>query len=244
VVVLARQATRCAPDLARPGTAAWNRRQGADAHRAGARAGGERHPADLFIAHNLGALPIAIDAARQRNARVGFDAEDFHSGQLSPEREPPHAPITESIERRCLPACDYVTAAAPLIADAYASLCHIATPAVILNVFHDGSTATVDASRSGHAAAIGCRLYWFSQTIGPDRGSRMPSPAIGLLAIRESSLHLRGRGRTVRAAAAAPPRRRAFERATRCPSRRRPDAMVALAADMDIGLALEPPASR
>ncbi len=206
----------------------------------------ERHPADLFIAHNLGALPIAIDAARQRNVPVGFDAEDFHSGQLSPEREPLMHTITESIERRCLPACDYVTAAAPLIADAYASLCHIATPAVILNVFpRRFRPATVDASRSGHAERDRLRLYWFSQTIGPDRGLEDAVAAIGLLGDPRVELHLRGRWqdgyeRRLRqhAAAAGVRDERLVAHATADP-----DSMVALAADMDIGLALEPPAS-
>ncbi len=207
----------------------------------------ERHPADLFIAHNLGALPIAIDAARQRNVPVGFDAEDFHSGQLSPAREPLLHAITESIERRCLPACDYVTAAAPLIADAYASLCHIATPAVILNVFpRRFRPASVAASRPGSADRDRLRLYWFSQTIGPDRGLEDAVAAVGLLGDPRVELHLRGRWqdgyeRRLRqhAAGAGVRDERLVAHATADP-----DSMVALAADMDVGLALEPPASR
>ena len=78
-----------------------------DSRRARARAEVHRHPADLYIAHNLGALPIAIDAARRVGARVGFDAEDFHSGQLSPDSDRPLHSLTEAIERR--PCRDAIT---------------------------------------------------------------------------------------------------------------------------------------
>ena len=42
----------------------------------------EEAPADLYIAHNLGALPAAAGAAHTHAARLGFDAEDFHRGEL------------------------------------------------------------------------------------------------------------------------------------------------------------------
>ncbi len=37
--------------------------------------------ADLYIAHNLGALTAAAMAAQKNNARYSFDAEDFHRAQ-------------------------------------------------------------------------------------------------------------------------------------------------------------------
>jgi len=201
-----------------------------------------RHPADLYIAHNLGALPIAIDAARRTHARVGFDAEDFHSGQISTDRDRVLHAITESIERRSLPQCDYVTAAAPLIAEAYAALCRIPTPAVILNVF---STRHRPPAPSATPDGRIC-LYWFSQTIGPDRGLEDAVAAVGLLRDPRVELHLRGRWqdgyeqrlRDLANAAAVTD----AQIVSHPPAR--PDAMVSLAADMDIGLALEPPASR
>jgi glycosyltransferase involved in cell wall biosynthesis len=201
-----------------------------------------RHAADLYIAHNLGALPIAIDAARRVSARVGFDAEDFHSGQLSPDSDRLLHSITEAIERRALPKCDYVTAAAPLIADAYAALCHIPTPDVVLNVFSTRHRPPVPStSRDGQV-----RLYWFSQTIGPDRGLEDAVAALGLLRDPRVALHLRGRwqeGYEPRLRRLASDAGVASEQIVSHPPAN-PDAMVSLAADMDIGLALEPPASR
>ena len=200
-----------------------------------------RHPANLYIAHNLGALPIAIGAARRLGARVGFDAEDFHSGQLSPDRDRPLHSLTEAIERRAVPECDYVTAAAPLIADAYAAMCNIEAPAVVLNVF--SRRLRPQARSTSREGRIG--LYWFSQTIGPDRGLEDAVAALGLLRDSRIELHLRGRWQD-----GYEPRLRRLAMAAGVANDRivshppaSPDAMVSLAADMDIGLALEPPAS-
>jgi glycosyltransferase involved in cell wall biosynthesis len=201
-----------------------------------------RHAADLYVAHNLGALPVAIDAAQRTGARVGFDAEDFHSGQLSADRDPSLHAITESIERRALPECDYVTAAAPLIAEAYSALCHIPTPTVVLNVFSKRFRPHAPSmSRAGRI-----RLYWFSQTIGPDRGLEDAVAAVGLLRDPRVELHLRGRwqdGYEAKLRRLAADAGLTGDRLVSYPPSS-PDAMVSLAADMDIGLALEPPVSR
>jgi glycosyltransferase involved in cell wall biosynthesis len=201
-----------------------------------------QHPADLYIAHNLGALPIALDAARRVNACVGFDAEDFHSGQLLPDRDPSLHAITESLERRSLPGCDYITAAAPLIAESYAALCGIPVPAVVLNVFPKRFRPSAPSAPTGNRI----RLYWFSQTIGPDRGLEDAVAAIGLLRDPRVELHLRGRwheGYEARLRQlAADAGVRAEQLVAHSPAAA--DAMVALASLADIGLALEPPVSR
>ena len=143
------------------------------------------HAADLYIAHNLGALPAAIGAAAAHGARVGFDAEDFHSGQLTAES--PEIELTQLTEARWIPACDYVTAASPLIAEHYAPLSS-RRPAVILNVFPvaDRPAAPIPAGPGPF------RLYWFSQTIGPNRGLEDVVDAMGLLRAHSIELHLRG----------------------------------------------------
>jgi glycosyltransferase involved in cell wall biosynthesis len=200
-----------------------------------------RHHADLYIAHNLGSLPVAIDAAHRIGARVGFDAEDFHSGQLSPDRDRALHALTQAVERRSLPRCDYVTAAAPLIADAYASLCDIVTPGVVLNVFPKRHRPAAERTRRDGPV----RLYWFSQTIGPDRGLEDVVAALALLRRPDVELHLRGRwqdGYETRLRRVAADAGVKSERiVVHGPAAQ--DAMVALASDMDIGLALEPPVS-
>jgi len=130
-------------------------------------------PADLYIAHNLAALPAAYRAAQEHNAALGFDAEDFHRGELpdTPENALERR-ITADLEERYIPRCEYVTAASEGIGMAYADMLDIEPPTTILNVFpwsereHNVPNAALatevpDGKRS---------LYWFSQTIGADRG--------------------------------------------------------------------------
>jgi hypothetical protein len=77
-------------------------------------------PAQLYLAHNLAALPAAAGAARKNQSKLGFDAEDFHTEELtSLQRNAGDQIAREIIERILLPRCDHLTAASPLIADAY-----------------------------------------------------------------------------------------------------------------------------
>jgi hypothetical protein len=59
-------------------------------------------PADLYVAHNLGALPAALAAARRAGVPAGFDAEDFHSGQILPAEQPDWHAFTRRLEARSL----------------------------------------------------------------------------------------------------------------------------------------------
>jgi len=198
-------------------------------------------PAELYIAHNLGALPAALDAGRAHDAPVGFDAEDFHSGQLPPRSD--LALFTARAEKQLLPQCAYVTAASPGIARAYASLCGIAEPASILNVFPLDQRPS--QFRFGSVREP-IRLYWFSQTIGPNRGLEAAVKALGLLGRDHVELHLRGTPQAgfegelrelAKAAGVSPDR--IHRHAPACA-----DDMTRCAADFDIGLALEPRASQ
>ena len=125
--------------------------------------------ADLYIAHYPAALPAAALAARAHAARYGFDAEDFHLGDW-PE-EPSYdrqRRLLRSLESTYLPGCAYITAASPGIAQAYADSYGIALPAVLRNVFPLCQAPPGPTHRG--TASPGPSLYWFSQTIGPDRG--------------------------------------------------------------------------
>jgi glycosyltransferase involved in cell wall biosynthesis len=196
--------------------------------------------ADLYIAHNLAALPAACVAARARGVPFAFDAEDFHSGQLSPTREARTRTFTERVEQRYLPSCAYVTAAAPGIAETYRDLCGIPLPTTILNVFPLRDRPAQFRPADPNAPL---RLYWFSQTIGGDRGLQDAVRAMGSLKNYPIELHLRGRwddgfeGELRQLAASlglAPDRIVGHAPAAA-------DEMVRLAAACDIGLALEQP---
>jgi glycosyltransferase involved in cell wall biosynthesis len=201
-----------------------------------------RHHATLFIAHNLGALPAAAEGAARWQARLAFDAEDFHSGQFgSADRSAAWRAAVEA-ERTWIPRCDYVTAAAPGIADAYRPLSRTA-PVLIRNVF---ALADRPARRSAGSEDGRLRLYWFSQTIGPDRGLEDVVGAMGLLRDVHVELHLRGMWygdyrvrflETVAGAGVSSDRVIWHQPAP-------PREMVRRAADFDIGLALEPGRTR
>jgi len=144
--------------------------------------------ADLFIAHNLGALPAAVEAARRRGTPVGFDAEDYHSGQFSPSDRSASWRTAVAAERRWIPRCDYVTAASPGIAEAYAGLCR-KRPVLIRNVF---PLRQRPAEPPAGSADEVLRLYWFSQSIGGGRGLEDVVQAMGRLPTGSVELHVRG----------------------------------------------------
>ena len=124
-------------------------------------------PADLYIAHCLAALPAAAIAANKHKAKLGFDAEDFHVGELAkiPENKL-EIDIRDYIERTLLPRCNYLTAASPMIASAYTKRYGVAIEP-ILNVF-PLSEAPIKTRENIHKERFS--LYWFSQTIGAGRG--------------------------------------------------------------------------
>jgi glycosyltransferase involved in cell wall biosynthesis len=198
-----------------------------------------RTPADLYIAHYPAALPAAAAAARRHGGRYAYDAEDFHLGEC-PER--PEYDIerrlVQGIERQYLPECAHVTAASPGIADAYLTTYGIRRPNVVLNVFPLAQAPPGPTTRGTLDA--GPSLYWFSQTIGPDRGLECAVRAIGLSRARPH-LYLRGmpmarfvdRLREIAGGSDATDRLHVLP-----PDE--PDRMERLAAAYDVGLSCEP----
>lgn len=150
-------------------------------------------PADIYIAHCLAALPAAAIAAAKHHAKLGFDAEDFHIGELpdTPENRTEIA-VRDRLERTLLPRCHHLTAASPGIAAAYAQRYGIEMQP-ILNVFPLSDAPTSNSQQEGNCQRIGLEpsLYWFSQTIGPGRGIESIIYAMGKMHTRVS-LHLRG----------------------------------------------------
>lgn len=199
-----------------------------------------REPADLFVAHNLGALPAAARASVRHNAGLVFDAEDFHSGQCADPSDG-RCVLRRRLEAAYIPRCDLITASSPDIARAYASLGR-RPPVIVLNV------ADVDHALPPSCAASeerGLGLYWFSQTIGPDRGLE---DAVQAMAELNPDVYLFLRGtwadgyeRHLRGLAG---RAGLGEQQIRSGPPVNPDALIADAAAHDVGLALEPGTSR
>jgi len=197
-------------------------------------------PADLYIAHDLRALPIAVTAARLHKTKSGFDAEDFYSGKKWFEKIPVLTQtLKEYIEQRYLNQCDYITAGSPDIAEAYAVKYEIAKPVFLLNVF-PLSQRPKEFRRGTKNSPLS--LYWFSQTIGARRGLEDVIRAIATLGGCPINLHLRGNWQKGY-------RKKLFQLVEQVGLDSRqivihppgaPDEMIRLASHFDVGLALEP----
>lgn len=197
-------------------------------------------PADLYIGHYLPGLYAAWRAARRHGTAYGFDAEDSHIDEL-PDT-PEHAGrrvAREALERRLLAGAAHLTASSPLIADAYERR-YRRRPVTVLNAFPLAEAPPEPVATRYLRGEGQPTLYWFSQTVGPDRGLEPVVEALGLMRV-PAELHLRGmpaRGYKddllARAARAGGGNRIVWHDPAE------PDQMIPLAAGNDLGLAVEP----
>jgi len=145
------------------------------------------HKADLYIAHNPGALPAVVQAAKKYNKPCGFDAEDFHRHEVSNDPQAPDVVLKKNIEDVYIPQINYLTVSSPLIARAYSELFPLLRPHVILNVFD-----TIPCIQPPVSDTQPLKLFWFSQTIGYNRGLEDVIGALSLLNHSNFELHLLG----------------------------------------------------
>jgi glycosyltransferase involved in cell wall biosynthesis len=141
-----------------------------------------KEKADLYIVHHPEALGAGAAAARRNKAKLGFDAEDFHTGmngQGVADRQ-----MVSFLEKKYLPRCSYLSAASTKIGMAYSDLYRIRKPFALLNVFPQ-EPLTVQRSNTP------VRFYWYSQVIGPNRGLESLLEAAGQLN-SSFEIHLRG----------------------------------------------------
>ena len=202
-----------------------------------------RCKADLYIAHYTGALAAAAQAAKQNGSSVSFDAEDFETGYYDIKSGPQKSDrLVEDVERRYLQECCYVTAGSPGIASAYQAKYGISMPTSVLNVFPLAERPLEFRTTSSTAPL---RLYWFSQTVGPGRGLEDVIRAMARLRDCTIELHLQGLARpdhrqylrNIAIAAGVPDQAILFHPPGA------PDELIREAAEFDVGLALERPAS-
>ncbi|RNL51134.1 glycosyltransferase family protein [Pedobacter jejuensis] len=144
--------------------------------------------ADLYIAHNLGALPVAVIASQKNKSKCGFDAEDYHRQEISDDTESKHYRLVKFIEDKYLSKTNYFTTASPLMADNYISIYQNLKPVVINNVF--ASTFIQQVKNYKEPEAL--KLFWFSQTIGKNRGIEDAIHAISFIKKGNISLTLLG----------------------------------------------------
>lgn len=196
--------------------------------------------ADLYIAHYVPALPAAAEAARFHGGLLGFDAEDFHSGEgTDSPSDRFQSMLVERIESACLRHCVHMTAASPLIGKAYADKYGVA-PETVLNVFPMRMASALEPVAAARPPGT-LRAYWFSQTIGLDRGLQNFIQGISRARTRVT-LDIRGSNRWGHGDTLLGMARKLgmAERVSLLPMAP-PDEMVQLAAPYDLGLSLEMP---
>jgi glycosyltransferase involved in cell wall biosynthesis len=197
--------------------------------------------ADLYIAHNIEALPAAAAAAAIHRKPLGFDAEDVYTGMLQ-YQVAPYDKMIGSLESEYLPNCAYVTAASPGTSAAYVTKYGIPPPVCILNAFPLSLRRSVSRGNdSGGQHPL--RLYWVSQTIGDGEGLEDIIRAMGIAQPSDIQLHLQGQWHSGY-------RDRLFDLASSVGVAEHqiryhppvdPDQLVGLSAEYDVGLALQQP---
>ena len=143
--------------------------------------------AHFYIAHNLAALPVAVKAAKYHKAKCGFDAEDFHRQEVADSPVDFTYRIASFLEDKYLSQCAYTTAASPLIAEAYQHLYTQLNPIIINNLFEEKYIQNPKERIDGKL-----KLFWFSQTIGQNRGLEDVIEALNILDNEAIELHLLG----------------------------------------------------
>jgi len=204
----------------------------------------KRHPAKLYIAHNLAALPIAAQAAKHADAKFAFDAEDDHLGELSDaERDSQIGLLIRAVEGKYLRRCAYVTAASEGIAKSLATRYGISLPTPLHNVFSLSSRQSVDGLRKERGTSR-LSIYWYSQTIGLNRGLQDLMIAAGSLK-GSFEIHLRGSvtSEVKSELLACVPNVEAREKIF-FHEQVHPDELLSRTAEHDVGMALEQPVSQ
>ncbi|WP_133555112.1 glycosyltransferase family protein [Pedobacter duraquae] len=145
--------------------------------------------ADLYIAHNLGALPAAFEAAKKHNSLFGFDAEDFHRQETNTTVLSREYLTKKQLEDKYLPKTAQLTTSSPQIAALYKTLYPQLHPVTLLNTFQ----RSLIPAEPRDTADLPVKLFWFSQTIGSNRGLENIIQSLGLLPKDSFELHLMGK---------------------------------------------------
>lgn len=145
----------------------------------------KKNKADIYIAHNIGALPAVVAAAKANNKPCCFDAEDFHRNETSNDVNNYDVILKSQVEDRYIPRLTCFTTSSPQIAAAYQNIFAGLKPVVLLNVFPKSTCTVTDPNGP-------LKLFWFSQTIGSNRGLDDVVGALQLLDKSCFELHLLG----------------------------------------------------
>lgn len=141
--------------------------------------------ADVYIAHNLGALSIAIKAAAYNKGFAGFDFEDYHREENNGEKKSIVRRIV-FLEEKYVPQLHYISTSSPMIAEKVVENfpCFNNSVITLLNCFPlaQKPLKKIESQQSA------LQLFWFSQTIGKNRG--LEAVVAALKQLNNPSIHL------------------------------------------------------
>jgi glycosyltransferase involved in cell wall biosynthesis len=147
--------------------------------------------ADWYVGHNLGSLAVAVKAAAYNGGATGFDFEDYH------REENAHMPEydrkkTIYLEEKYVPYLSYISTASPLITERIKlNFPTYSTPVItLLNCF---SLSQCPSQLRAVTEESKLHLFWFSQTIGENRGLETVLAAMKQLKLPDIHLTLAGR---------------------------------------------------
>lgn len=196
-------------------------------------------PADLYIAHNLAALPAAVIASKHNRAACGFDAEDLHRYEMSDDDNNHDVRLKKHLEEKYFPLVNYLTTSSPEITNSYQSIFPALVFDTILNVFPKDKVKLAP----GGSASEALTLFWFSQNVGLSRGIQDVIAALKKLENENIEFHVLGSLNDVVKAELArfikkldfinPPKIKFHEPIEST-------ALISFASKFDIGLATEP----
>ena len=145
--------------------------------------------ADWYVGHNLGALAIAVKAAKYNAAKAGFDFEDYHRGEGHDKHTIERIVF---LENKYIPYLSYYSTSSNLITNITTKNHSNFSGKVItlLNCFPlVQQPIFVEKTISDNTL----NLFWFSQTVGLNRGIEILIEALKI--INSSLIHLTLGGR-------------------------------------------------
>ncbi len=147
--------------------------------------------ADIYIGHNLGALPIVVKAAEYGKRKAAFDFEDYHRNEYQVTDVPRRKRI-EFLEKKYVSKVSYISFSSPAIKEEVLKDFprYIGKTLTLLNSFPLEKESNYTCMKTGQL-----RLLWFSQTVGPNRGLECLFEALLKLQDPNISLTIAGRVR-------------------------------------------------
>lgn len=146
----------------------------------------KKHRADLYIGHNLGALPAVVKAAKKYGTKCSFDFEDFHRGETG--KNSLQWEKNAETEGMYIPSLNFASTASPMITGAYQFL----FPKIDLFTVNNCFPLKYAAKTLISLEQEPMKLFWFSQNVGKGRGLENIIEAMGLTGNGNISLTLLG----------------------------------------------------